>query len=136
VVVTSIVQQTVTQTPPSPQPPAPPAARGSGDLGLAKPIANVGCTGQYVTLVHSATTPGAYSEEVAGMLAANPGSSYLRTDASCGALVQQLDGNPVYAVYFGPFGSGGVACAARPAAESYVKVMAPGVGPDESAIEC
>lgn len=136
VVVTSTVQQTVTQAQPFTPVPPPEPARGSGDLGLARPIVNVGCTGQYLTLVHSATTPGAYQDEIASALASYPGSSYLRTDASCGSLAQDLNGAAIYSVYFGPFGSQNSACAARPAAQSYVKVMAAGVGPDESAIEC
>lgn len=138
VVVTSTGQQTVTQAQPfTPAPQRPPEpARGSGDLGLATPIANIGCTSQYLTFVHSATTPGAYQQEVASMLAAFPGSSYLRTDASCGSLAPQLNGNPIYSVYLGPFGRDEAACAARPAASSYVKVLAAGIGPDESAIEC
>ncbi|WP_395726538.1 protein kinase domain-containing protein [Nakamurella sp.] len=138
VVVTSTVQQTVTQAQPfTPAPqPLPEPVRGSGDLGLATPIANVGCTSQYLTFVHSATTPGAYQQEVASMLAAFPGSSYLRTDASCGSLAPNLNGNPIYGVYLGPFGRDDAACAARPTASSYVKVLATGVGPDESAIEC
>lgn len=136
VVVTSTVQQTVTQAQPFTPAPRPETLRGSGDLGLTKPIANLGCTGQYVTLVHSAVTPGAYPDEVASMLAAFPGSSYLRTDASCGSLSQQRNGNPIYAVYFGPFGSGTAACGARPTGGAYVKVLAAGTGPDEAAIEC
>jgi serine/threonine-protein kinase len=136
VVVTSTVQQTVTQAQPFTPALPPESARGSGDLGLSRPIVNVGCTGQYLTLVHSATTPGAYQAEIASALATYPGSSYLRTDASCGSLAQDLNGAAIYSVYLGPFGSQNSACAARPAAQSYVKVMAAGVGPDESAIEC
>lgn len=134
---TSVVPQTVaTLAPPAFTPAPQPRSVGTGDLGLSVPIANVGCTGQYVTLVHSATTPGVYQDEVASMLAAFPGTSYLRTDASCGSLAQDLNGNPIYAVYYGPFGSGGVACGARPSQDSYVKIMAAGVGPDESQVEC
>jgi serine/threonine-protein kinase len=131
------MQQTVTQSVPvTPLPPAGPRNGGVGDLGLSVPIANVSCTGQHLTLVNSATTPGAYEVEIASMLAEFPGSSYLRTDASCGALTQDLNGNPIYAVYYGPFSGPSAACAARPTPESYVKVLGAGIGPDESTVEC
>lgn len=128
-VVTSTVQQTVTRT-------ADPPPRGPGDLGLSVPIANVPCTGAYLSLIHSATDPATYREEVGSMLATHPGSSYLRTDASCGALVQQQDGNPIYAVYFGPFGTGTNACALSARGGQYVKQMGAGLSPDEATVTC
>jgi hypothetical protein len=135
VIVTSVVPQTVTEVVPPVLTPRPPA-RPAGDLGLSVPIANVGCTDRYLTLVHSATTPGSYEAEVAAMLASYPGTSYLRTDESCGSLAQHLNGNPIYAVYYGPFSTGEIACGARPSQDAYVKIMAAGIGPDESQHEC
>lgn len=130
-VVTSTVEQTVTRT----AEPVPPP-RGSGDLGLAVAIANVPCNGTYLSLVHSATEPATYREEIGSMLAAHPGSSYLRTDASCGALVRQQDGNAIYAVYYGPFTAAGSACAMSDFGGQYVKQMVAGLAPDEATVTC
>lgn len=129
--VTSTVQQTVTRTA-DPTRPSP----GSGDLGLSRPIANVPCDRTYLSLVHSATDPATYREEIGDMLASHPGSSYLRTDASCGALVQQQDGNPIYAVYFGPYGTSTGACVMSAAGGLYVKQMVAGISPDEATVTC
>ena len=129
--VTSTVEQTVTRT----AEPVPPP-RGSGDLGLAVAIANVPCNGTYLSLVHSATEPATYREEIGSMLAAHPGSSYLRTDASCGALVRQQDGNAIYAVYYGPFTAAGSACAMSDFGGQYVKQMVAGLAPDEATVTC
>ena len=128
---TSTVQQTVTRTA-DPTRPSP----GSGDLGLSRPIANVPCDRTYLSLVHSATDPATYREEIGDMLASHPGSSYLRTDASCGALVQQQDGNPIYAVYFGPYGTSTGACVMSAAGGLYVKQMVAGISPDEATVTC
>ncbi|WP_420124134.1 protein kinase domain-containing protein [Nakamurella sp.] len=128
-VVTSTVEQTVTRT-------AAPPPRGSGDLGLTVAIANVPCNGSYLSLIHSATDPATYREEIGTMLAAHPGSSYLRTDASCGALVRQQDGNAIYAVYYGPFAAATGACGMSDAGGQYVKQMVAGLAPDEATVTC
>ena len=60
--------QTVAPQQPQPQPQQPAPSRGSGDLGLAQPIANLGCSGQYVTFVGSAVDPGLYQSGVQGLL--------------------------------------------------------------------
>ncbi|MCK0439839.1 serine/threonine protein kinase [Gordonia alkaliphila] len=78
----------------------PTSTRGTGDLGLSTPITTPSCTGETVTFVFNAITPGAYAQEVAAALQQHPGASYLRTDQACASLKQSQDGNPIYAVYY------------------------------------
>lgn len=112
-----------------------PGRTGSnGDLGLAVPIANQTCTGQYITLIGSSTDPSQYQAEVQSFLTAHPGSSYLVTDQSCAALVSSVNGKRVYAAYLGPFATAAQACsAAEPG--SYVKMLND-VNPDAALIAC
>ncbi len=108
---------------PTAEPTSEPAA---GDLGLSTPISNPPCTGQYVTFVGAAVTPGAYQSEVAQLLASYPGSSYLLSELSCPSLrARSADEGSIYAVYLGPFTSQREACAARDLAggDSYVKIL-------------
>ena len=142
VVVTSVVQSTAPVPPPAPTTTLArqsdvPAADRAGDLGLTTQIANLGCTGQYVTLVGSSVDPSLYRSEVQGFLGAYPASSYLLTAQSCGSFVSSVNGNSVYAAYLGPFGSQSQACAARDSigGNSYVKVLN-NIAPDEAAVEC
>lgn len=81
-----------------------------GDLDLTVPISSVPCDGEFVVLVGAAVTPGAYGTDVQRFLTDNPGTSYLRTGRECTSLVQNLEGNPIYAVFFGPVASRSVAC--------------------------
>jgi hypothetical protein len=88
--------------PPEPPPaPAPsPATGGSGDLGLGVPMTRPACDGRGIVVLYSAVTPGAYAQEIATALAANPGASYLRTDMACPSLrARDENGNVIYAVY-------------------------------------
>lgn len=58
------------------------------------------CDGQGIVVLGSVTTPGQYAAGVQRLLAAHPGSSYLRTDQTCPSLRAATDeGNPIYAVY-------------------------------------
>ncbi|MCH5645388.1 serine/threonine-protein kinase [Gordonia sp. ABSL49_1] len=95
------VETTAGQTPPfvptTTQPTTP--QRGTGDLGLATPISRPACDGTGIVVVANAVTPGQYASEVQGYLNSYPGFSYLRTDQSCPSLRQNLNGNPIYAVY-------------------------------------
>lgn len=71
-----------------------------GDLGLSVPQTKPACDGSGIVVLHSATDPAQYVEEISSALAAHPGASYLRTDSSCPSLRQQsVEGNPIYAVY-------------------------------------
>jgi hypothetical protein len=77
-------------------PPAPPAS----DLNVGIPMSHPACDGTGIVVLGNAVTPGRYQADVARLLAANPGASYLRTDQSCPSLRPATEeGNPIYAVY-------------------------------------
>ncbi|MGB3885203.1 protein kinase domain-containing protein [Gordonia sp. (in: high G+C Gram-positive bacteria)] len=96
--------------------------RGSGDLGLSTPISTPPCDGSTATFVYNATTPGNYATEIASALAQYPGASYLRTDQSCSSLRQELNGNPIYAVYYlGSSASDTCAIKARVGGDAYAR---------------
>ena len=70
------------------------------DLGLSVPISSPACDGRAVLILGNAVTPGSYERDVAALLEAHPGASYLRTDRSCGSLRDRDDdGDVIYAVY-------------------------------------
>jgi serine/threonine protein kinase len=73
--------------------------RPTGDLGLNVPMTRPPCDGRGIVILHSATTPGRYAEEVSGALARFQGSSYLLTETTCKSLRSRLNGNSIYAVY-------------------------------------
>lgn len=89
------------------------AGRGNDPLGLGLPIANIGCTDDYVVILASTGVPRDYVTTLAPALRKNADASYLRTDRSCGSFVQALDGNPLYAAYLGTFADAASACEAR-----------------------
>lgn len=99
---------TASSTTPTTQPPG-----NVGDLGLDVPITKVRCDSQYIVIVGSAVDPDSYPSDVQRFLSGNPGTKYLRTDQACSSLVQDVDGNPIYAVFQGPFPSQAAACAVR-----------------------
>jgi len=101
------------------------SVRARGDLGLATPISTPACDSSWVVFLGSAVTPGAYEEEIAALLDAHPGASYLLTEGSCSSLRQRVDGNLIYAAFTGPYASQAAACQARIAVggDSYVKVL-------------
>lgn len=73
---------------------------GDADLGLSVPISSPTCDGRAALILGNAITPGRYERDVAALLEAHPGASYLRTDRSCGSLRDHDDdGNAIYAVY-------------------------------------
>lgn len=74
--------------------------RAESDLGLSTEITQPACDGRGIVVLGSATTPGAYREDVSALLQQYSGSGYLRTDETCPSLAQQTDaGDPIYAVY-------------------------------------
>jgi serine/threonine-protein kinase len=109
--------------PPRTDPPAP--VEVPGDLHLSIPMMQPACDGQFITIVASAVTPGQYATQVAIVLDQRPGASYLRTDQTCPSLRPDVDGNPIYIVYFGPFATKSEACDARALGptDAYVKVL-------------
>jgi serine/threonine-protein kinase len=92
------------------------------------------CTGAYITLIASAIGDQATAGGIANVLEAYPGSNYLRTDQTCPSLTQSVDGQPVYVVYFGPFGFESDACTARAEGPegSYARQLSDDVGPDHT----
>ncbi|MGW0036163.1 protein kinase domain-containing protein [Gordonia sp. NPDC003376] len=92
---------TVTQTPTATQTTTPTTqVRTSSDLGLSTPISHPACDGTGIVVVGNAVTPGQYPADIQRFLDQYPGSSYLRTDESCGSLRDRDDnGNVIYAVY-------------------------------------
>lgn len=95
-----------------------------GDLGLATPIALPVCDGSFVTFIGSSVEPQRYVAEVSAWLVEYSGSSYLRTDVTgCSSLRQELRGQAIYSVFFGPFATFAEACSARFSSpnDAYVK---------------
>jgi hypothetical protein len=88
------------QVPQSPTSTSTPPPAPSGDLNVGIPMSHPACDGTGIVVLGNAITPGRYQADVARLLAANPGASYLRTDKSCPSLRQATEeGNPIYAVY-------------------------------------
>ncbi len=113
-------------------------SRGTGDLGLTRPISSLGCTSEYVAIIDSAYDPATNSAKVQDLLDTWPDASYILDTVSCAAFNPTLNGNPIYAIYLGPFRSQAEACAARDrvGGDAYVKVAAPNVAPDDAGVEC
>lgn len=86
------------QTPSRTQPAAIPSI-DDPDLGLTVPMSRPACDGTGIVVLGSVYTPGRYRQQVEQILAMNPGAAYLRTDLACPSLRQNLDGNPIYAVF-------------------------------------
>jgi hypothetical protein len=94
-----------------------------GDLGLAEPIQRPACDGSGIVVLFSAVDADGYAR-LPDVLAANPGSRYLRTDNSCPSLRQRMpDGSVIYAVYEYAGRSVGDVCAAvrRAGGDTYGK---------------
>ncbi len=104
-------------------PPPPPVAQG--DLGLTVPVSNPPCDDGYVVFIGAAVSPETYAVQVQRHLDAFPEANYLYGPASCPSTTPYLNGNAVYSVYLGPFGTVEQACAARPAevADAFVRRM-------------
>ena len=71
------------------------------------------------------------------MLDEFPDSNYLRTDQTCPSLTQDVDGEPVYVVYLGPFPFASDACTARAdgTPDAYARQLSEDLSPDHS-IDC
>lgn len=113
-----VVPSTSTAVPPT-------RSSDDGDLGLAQRISAPDCDGRYVVIVTSIVR-NPYPDQVRAALGRNPGSYYLRTDRSCSSLSPATaSGDPIYAVYDGPFGELADACSRRAqiGEDAYVKVL-------------
>lgn len=138
---TSIVDSSLppaTSTVDSSLPPAttaPGAEAGAvvGDLAVpGRPMQRPGCDESFITVIASAIGSQATAGGIANVLEAYPGSNYLRTDQTCPSLTQDIDGEPIYVVYFGPFAYASDACAARAEGTdgAYARRLSNDVGPD------
>jgi len=134
---------TTTTSPPSTASPtttAPDAGSSDvrGDLDIPdQPMGRPPCDGGYITVVASPVGEQATAEAVGAVLDSYPGSNYLRTDQSCPSLTQDVDGEPIYVIYFGPFVVASDACSARAdgPADAYARTLSDELGPDHS-VDC
>ena len=115
---------------------APGAGDGAipGDLAIpGRPMSRPPCEGGYITIVASAVGDQATAGGIAAVLDAHPGSEYLRTDQTCSSLRPDVDGEPIYVVYLGPYAFDTDACAARAEGPegAYAKQLSNEVAPDQ-----
>lgn len=105
-----------------------------GDLGIpGRPMQRPECDGSFITILASAVGDQATASGIAAVLDTFPGSEYLRTDQTCSSLRADVDGAPIYVVYFGPFVFDSDACAARADGPegAYAKQLSNDIGPDQ-----
>ena len=104
-----------------------------GDLGIAgRPMQQPPCDDAYITVLASAVGAQATADGVGLVLESFDGSNYLRTDQTCPSLAPDLDGEPIYVVYFGPFAFDTDACAARADGPegAYARQLSKELGPE------
>ena len=124
-------------TPSIPPTTAPGAEDGAvpGDLGIpGQPMLQPPCDGSYITILASPVGPQATGPGVAAVLDQYPGSNYLRTDQTCPSLRADVDGAPIYVIFFGPFVVDTDACTARADGPegAYARRLSDELGPDHS----
>ncbi|NNE13096.1 MAG: hypothetical protein HKN41_12720 [Ilumatobacter sp.] len=106
-----------------------------GDLGVpGRPMQRPPCDGSYITVLASPIGAQANAASVASVLDDHPGSNYLRTDQTCPSLTPDVDGDPIYVIFFGPFAFDSDACAARSEGPegAYARRLSDELGPDHS----
>lgn len=109
-----------------------------GDLDIpGQPMRRPPCDGGYITIVGSPVGEQATAEAVGAVLDQYSGTNYLRTDRSCPSLAQELGGEPIYVIYFGPFVVASDACAARADGpdDAYARALSDELEPDHS-VDC
>ena len=102
---------------------------GEDPLGVGAPLLNQPCEGQVLVVLASSGVPSTYVSDLTAETDDVPETKYLRTDQSCDAFYPDLDGQPIYAMYIGPFDSIQEACAERIAAgvpDAYVRTLESG----------
>lgn len=105
-----------------------------GDLGIpGRPMRQPPCNGGFITIIASAVGDQATADGIAAVLETYEGSEYLRTDQTCSSLRADVDGQPIYVVYFGPFPFDTDACIARADGPdgAYVKQLSDEIPPDQ-----
>lgn len=109
-----------------------------GDLGIpGRAMLAPPCNDSYITVLASAIGADASAPAVAAVLDEFPTASYLRTDQTCPSLTPDIDGEPVYVVFFGPFPFASDACAARAdgTPDAYARRLSVDLGPGHS-VDC
>lgn len=112
--------------------------RPSGDLGLTRSISTPACAGGVAVIVKSAVDQSRYRQDVSEALARYPAASYVLTETSCASLdPRDATGNPIYAVYLGPFDTVVEACSVRATVggDSYLRRLDSGTTPGTT-IDC
>lgn len=91
-----------------------PIAPDTEELAVSAPYLNLPCsTGKYIVLLASSGDPTQWERTIEGAYNHNSDTQYLRTDRSCEGFAQEIEGNPIYAAYLGPFSTSEEACATR-----------------------
>lgn len=104
-----------------------------GDLAIdGSPMLAPPCNDSFITVIASAVGDQASAPGIAAVLDQYPAANYLRTDQTCPSLTQDIDGEPIYVVYFGPFPFASDACAARAdgTPDAYARQLSTTLGPD------
>ena len=126
-----------TTEPAAPVTTAPGAPDGAvpGDLAIpGRPMQRPPCDDSYITVLASAVGDQATAGGISAVLDQYPSSNYLRTDQTCPSLTPDVDGEPIYVVFFGPFAFDSDACAARADGPegAYARQLSNELGPDHS----
>lgn len=103
-----------------------------GDLAIGgHPMLAPPCNDSFITVIASAVGDQASAPGIASVLDQYPAANYLRTDQTCPSLTQDIDGAPIYVVYFGPFPFASDACAARAdgTPDAYARRLSDTLGP-------
>lgn len=83
--------------------PTDPSLMRPGDLGLSTPISYPACDDSAIVVYGKTWDPSTNASKIQSLLNATPGSSYLRTDLSCGSFTGPSSANSdqqyIYAVY-------------------------------------
>jgi hypothetical protein len=86
---------------------------GNGPLNVPAAFVNQQCRSQILVVLASSGSPAEYESTLGDAVDTVPNAKYLRTDESCSSFNQEIDGNPIYAAYIGPFRSIEEACRER-----------------------
>lgn len=133
----STTSPSTTATPTTVPPTTAPDSVPEGDLGIeGHEMVAPPCDDVYITVLFSAIQPDAYEQQVSSRLDAHPGSRYLRTDQSCSSLRQSINGNPIYAVFLGPFDTADEACDSLADDSSYVRLLSNTTPSGEATVDC
>lgn len=101
-----------------------------GDLAIpGRPMQRPACDDSFITVMASAVGVDVAKVGVPRALD-QYGGNYLRTDETCPSLRPDVNGNPIYVVYHGPFLTSPEACAARAAGprDAYVRQLSTTLG--------